>query len=85
MVNLSKQVTFFLSQWYKKLKNQDVETIEQNNGKFDFLYDLNNFNKNWGWRVGSFILSQNWISSFLQHQNINHRQVCLYYPSIYLT
>ena len=57
MVNLSKQVTFLLSQWYKKLKNQDVETIEQNNGKFDFLYDLNNFNKNWGWRVGSFILS----------------------------
>ena len=57
MVNLSKQVTFFLNQWHKKLKNQDVETMEQNNGKFDFLYDLNNFNKNWGWRVGSFILS----------------------------
>ena len=24
----------------------------KNSEKSDFVYDINNFNKNWGWRVG---------------------------------
>ena len=85
MVALSWQVIFLLNQYYIKLKNQKGETMGQNTGKNDFLHDFNNFNKNCGWTGGLLSFIVELISRFLEHWNINNRQLYLYCPGIFLT
>ena len=49
------------------------------------LYDFKNFKKTEGRRVSCFALYQSFTRKFLEHWNINYRQLRLHCPSIFLT
>ena len=46
MVTLNQQVIFFLNQRHSKVGKSRDKTLEN----LFFLYNFNNFSKNWGWR-----------------------------------
>ena len=39
---------FLLNQCHNKVEKSGGQTMGKNSEKSDFVYDINNFNKNWG-------------------------------------